>query len=69
MLNGVGRQGRIRQVASERQAADVGDGLGRLTLSNVTDTTTLVEDGVHPFGFKLASVSASDLASVSPVTT
>lgn len=69
VLNGSGGKAGFKQVAAERQAADVGDGLGRLTLSNTTDTATLVEDGVHPFGFKLASVSASNLGGMTPTTT
>lgn len=59
-LNGRGSQAGYRQVAGERKQADLGTShLGRLTLATATDTTTLAEDGTHPFGMKLASVSTT----------
>jgi len=59
-LNGRGSQAGYRQVAGERKQADLGTShLGRLTLATATDTTTLAEDGAHPFGMKLASVSTT----------
>lgn len=69
LIEGGGGKAGFRQVASERRAADVGDGLGRLTLTSATDTVTLSEDGTHPFGFKIGSVNASNLASATPTTT
>lgn len=59
LLDGVAGKAGFKQVAAERQAADVGGGLGRLTLSSATDTVTLAEDGAHPFGFKLSTLTAS----------
>jgi len=59
-LNGRGSQAGYKQVAGERKQADLGTShLGRLTLATATDTTTLSEDGTHPFGMKLASVSTT----------
>jgi flagellin-like hook-associated protein FlgL len=62
LLDGAGGKAGFTQVAMERQQADVGDGLGRLTVGTATDTVNLTEDGDHPFGFKLASVTASSSA-------
>ncbi|MEP7240268.1 MAG: hypothetical protein ABI697_05230 [Devosia sp.] len=69
ILDGVNGKAGFKQVASERLAADTGDGLGRLTLSSATNTATLKEDGIHPFGFKLSTVTASNLSSVTPMVT
>jgi flagellin-like hook-associated protein FlgL len=55
----LGRDG-FRTVVGERKLADAGtDGLGRLDITTVTDTVTLAEDGSHPFGFKLSTLSTS----------
>lgn len=55
----LGRDG-FRTVVGERKLADAGsDGLGRLDITTVTDTVTLAEDGTHPFGFKLSTLSTS----------
>lgn len=62
MLNGAAGKAGFKQVASERQQADVGNGLGRLTLATAGDTVTLAEDGAHPFGFKLSTASSSSSA-------
>jgi len=61
ILNGNGAQAGLKQLISERAQADLGtSGLGRLVISQPTATSVaLAEDGVHPFGFKLASVSSS----------
>jgi len=59
VIDGAGGKAGFRQVAMERQQADVGDGIGRLTLGAATDTVTLAEDGAHPFGFKLSTLTAS----------
>jgi flagellar hook-associated protein FlgK len=69
ILEGSGGKAGFRQVAAERQAADVGDGMGRLGASTAGATVTLAEDGDHPFGFKLSTVTASNLASVTPTLT
>jgi flagellar hook-associated protein 3 FlgL len=62
-MNGSGSLAGFKTVAAQRLQADQGaDGLGRLTLSTTADTTTLAEDGAHPFGFKLASVGTSSPA-------
>lgn len=54
-----GRDG-FRTIAGERREADLGaSGLGRLTVAAAADTVTLVEDGDHPFGFKLSTLSTS----------
>jgi flagellin-like hook-associated protein FlgL len=59
-LNGRGSQAGFKQVAGERKQADLGTThMGRLTVGTTTDTTTLAEDGAHPFGMKLASVSTT----------
>jgi flagellar hook-associated protein 3 FlgL len=59
MLNGAAGKAGFKQVASERQQADVGDGLGRLQLTSATNTVTLAEDGAQPFGFKLSTASST----------
>ena len=54
-----GRDG-FRTIAGERRQADIGaSGLGRVGVTTVTDTVTLAEDGNHPFGFKLSTLSTS----------
>jgi flagellar hook-associated protein 3 FlgL len=59
-LNGRGGQAGFRQIAGERRLADLGaTHLGRLTASTTTNTTTLAEDGVHPFGMKLSTISTT----------
>lgn len=55
----LGRDG-FRTVVGERKLADAGsDGLGRLDIISVADTVALAEDGTHPFGFKLSTLSTS----------
>ena len=55
----LGRDG-FRTVVGERKLADAGpDGLGRLTIATAADTVSLAEDGIHPFGFKLSTLSTS----------
>ncbi|MEO7222551.1 MAG: hypothetical protein ABIY37_08765 [Devosia sp.] len=62
ILNGVGGKAGFKQVATERLLADQGDGLGRLTLSVTTNEVDLAEDGAHPFGFKLSTLTATGAA-------
>jgi flagellar hook-associated protein 3 FlgL len=59
ILYGSSGKAGFKQVASERQQADVGDGLGRLTLGGTSPNVSLTEDGNHSFGFKLSTVTAS----------
>ena len=59
-LNGRGSQAGFKQVAGERKLADLGTShLGRLTIGTATNTTTLAEDGTHPFGMKLSTASTT----------
>ncbi|MGL4242913.1 MAG: flagellin [Beijerinckiaceae bacterium] len=60
ILNGdaAGRAG-VRQLIAERKAADLGGGTGRLNLGGAGTVATIVEDGVHPFGFKLTAASST----------
>ncbi|MDO9412236.1 MAG: flagellar biosynthesis protein FlgL [Pseudolabrys sp.] len=64
IMNGYGTQAGLKQVMSERAQADLGtSGLGRLTVTTSPAPTasivTLAEDGTHPFGFKLGSVTST----------
>jgi len=62
LLNGAGGRAGFQTVVTERKAADAGlSGLGRLVSDHAagTSTVTLSEDGVHPFGFKLSTVSTT----------
>jgi flagellar hook-associated protein 3 FlgL len=60
ILNGdaAGRAG-VKQLITERKAADFGTGTGRLNLGGAGAVATMQEDGVHPFGFKLTAASSS----------
>ena len=61
ILNGTTTQAGLKQVISERQQADLGDGLGRLVVATPTATSVqVVEDAAgSPFGLKLNAVSSS----------
>ena len=63
LLNGVGGRAGYQTVVAERKAADAGvSGLGRVQtgIDPLTpNVVTLSEDGVHPFGFKLSTVSTT----------
>jgi flagellin-like hook-associated protein FlgL len=60
IMNGDGTRAGLNQIISERNQADLGaNGLGRLTLSTAGSTTSIAEDAVSPFGFKLAGVSSN----------
>ena len=68
LLNGQGGKAGFKTVVTQRQAADAGvDGRGRLTSSYTpgTNVVGLAEDGVHPFGFKVSTVSTTAAGSVS----
>lgn len=59
-----------RQVIAERQAADLGDGKGRLTVATSGTTATLAEDAAgSPFGFKIASAAATGTGITAVATT
>ena len=62
LLYGSSGKAGFQQVMSERLQADQGDGLGRLTLGGAAPNVSLAEDGTHPFGFKLSTISASSAA-------
>src|SRR6185312_132893 len=63
VMNGTGTLAGFKTVAAQRLQADQGaDGMGRLqftTPPTAPDAVTLNEDGAHPFGYKLASVSSA----------
>jgi flagellin-like hook-associated protein FlgL len=61
ILDGAGGKAGFKQVAAERLMADQGNGLGRLAMTHATgtDTVSLAEDGAHPFGFKLSTLTGS----------
>jgi protocatechuate 3,4-dioxygenase beta subunit len=61
ILNGTTTQAGLKQVISERQQADLGDGLGRLVVATPTaNSVQVVEDAAgSPFGLKLNAVSSS----------
>jgi flagellar hook-associated protein 3 FlgL len=60
ILDGVGGKDGFKTVVTQRKQADAGpDGLGRLDVALAGTTTTLSEDGVHPFGLKLSTLSTT----------
>ncbi|MEA2889318.1 MAG: flagellar hook-associated protein 3 FlgL [Bradyrhizobium sp.] len=61
LLNGSGAQAGLKQVISERQQADLGSGLGRLTVSAPATMPISIAEQTPAtvFGFKLNSVSSS----------
>jgi flagellin-like hook-associated protein FlgL len=61
IINGDGLKAGLAQIIDERRQADLGaSGLGRLTIGAPGPTeTSLAEDSVSPFGFKLASVATA----------
>ncbi|KQX39861.1 hypothetical protein ASD04_04205 [Devosia sp. Root436] len=61
LLEGIGGKDGFKSVVGERKAADAGaDGLGRLKLDQpTTNSVSLTEDGIHPFGFKLLRVTST----------
>lgn len=69
ILNGSTGKAGLRQVVSERRLADLGTAnMGRLQVATATDTVSLAEDGVHPFGLKLSTVvpSTTSIAVTAP---
>jgi flagellin-like hook-associated protein FlgL len=61
LLNGDGARAGLKQIISERRAADVGDGLGRLVIPAASGTMVSVSEDAagSPFGFKLDAVSSN----------
>lgn len=60
LLNGIAGKAGLKQLFSERFAADSGaDGLGRLALSNNGSTVTIAETATMPFGLKLSTITSS----------
>lgn len=65
LLDGQAGKVGFKAVVTERKAADAGlDGRGRLASTHTAGTTTvsLAEDGVHPFGMKVSTVSSTSSA-------
>lgn len=59
LMNGANGKDGFRTIMAQRRDADIGaSGLGRLTNAVAGTTVTLAEDGAHPFGFKLDSLSS-----------
>ncbi len=59
VLDGAGGRDGFRTIMGQRKLADAGaDGLGRLGIVTAAETITLSEDGVHPFGMKLSTLSS-----------
>lgn len=81
LLDGQGGKAGFKTVLNERKTADIGDdGLGRLDSTLVVgdpaipgpataSVLTLAEDGVHPFGYKLSTISSTAPASALTYTT
>ena len=61
ILDGVGAKAGLKQIISERRAADLGaNGLGRLVVSAPSATEVdLAEDAISPFGFKIAGLTSN----------
>ena len=61
MLNGDTTRAGLKTVIAQRNAADLGDGLGRLALTSpMANTVSLGEDVAgSPFGFKLSNVNST----------
>ena len=58
ILSGNGAQAGLTQLISERNQADLGDGLGRLSITNGGTAVSVAEDA-GTFGFKLGSVNSN----------
>jgi flagellar hook-associated protein 3 FlgL len=59
VMNGVAGRAGFLTVAGERALADKGDGLGRLEITTTANLVELAQDGSHPFGLKLSTLSSS----------
>ncbi|MCF4098833.1 flagellin N-terminal helical domain-containing protein [Maritalea mediterranea] len=59
LMNGADGKDGFRTIMSQRRDADLGaSGQGRMTNGVVGSTVSIAEDGAHPFGFKLDSLSS-----------
>ena len=60
ILNGAGTRAGLHQLVGERRQADLGTAqMGRLTVGATAGAVSLAEDGVHPFGMKLGSITTT----------
>jgi flagellar hook-associated protein 3 FlgL len=61
ILNGDGTRAGFKQILSERSQADLGSGLGRLSVPPAAGSTVSMAEDVagSPFGFKLAGVAST----------
>lgn len=62
LLDGLAGKAGFKAVVTERKAADLGmDGRGRLATSHTAGTNIvgIAEDGAHPFGLKLSTISTT----------
>jgi flagellin-like hook-associated protein FlgL len=61
IINGTTTQAGLKTVMAERQAADLGDGLGRLVMSQPSTTSVQVKEdsATSPFGLKISAVSST----------
>lgn len=61
VMDGVGAKAGLKQVIDERRQADLGSGLGRLTITAPTTTSVQVaeESSPLPFGMKLNAITSS----------
>lgn len=58
ILGGTATEAGLNTLIAERRAADLGDGLARLTLAQAGADVTLAEEGASlPFGLKLATIT------------
>lgn len=63
ILDGEAGRAGFRTISGERLLADRGaDDLGRLTLGRTGAVVDLAEDGAHPFGYKLSTLSTDSTA-------
>lgn len=69
LLDGEAGRAGFRTIVNERYLADAGTGsMGRLTTTTTAALVELAEDGTHPFGLKLSTLSTSsaDIALTQP---
>ncbi|MCU4180627.1 hypothetical protein [Bosea sp. BH3] len=66
--DGAGKAG-VKQLIDERQQADLGSGLGRLSATVAAATVTVAEEAVaHPYGFKISGATSSSAAITTTLT-
>ncbi|MBR0777057.1 flagellar protein [Bradyrhizobium diazoefficiens] len=61
IINGTTTQAGLKTVMAERQAADLGDGLGRLVMSqpSLTSVKVIEDNATSPFGLKISAASST----------